>query len=541
MGGRESRAESHGHTRRDALRAATAGGVLLGSSGLLAACGGGSSPANTHTSTSVTPSGGTPKHGGSLRVGATGGSSLDTLDGQFASGRVDFIRCQSLYDSLVVYKDHLPGLNYRLAEEMIPSKDATSWTVRLRPDVTFHNGKSLSPEDVIFSLRRIGNPKKPGTGGHSLALVDLNGLKAIDDRTVHIPMKAPYATFTTLFSGPCNGAIVPVGFDPKHPVGTGPFKFQSFTPGRQSVFTANRDYWEKPYPYLDELTIIDFPDETSAYDAVQSGTIDAFGGAPVSLAPEAKGVSGLKLNVSGPGVTVILLMDCQKPPFNDVRVREAFKLIVNRPQMIEHVVQGYAIPGNDVSIGDVYYNSVGLPQRVQDLEQAKSLLKSAGQAGLSVKLLAANTYPGEIPAAEVFAQQALGAGVKVQVETTSVTDFYGPNWLTYQFSADNWSPIPYLLWATYAMLPTSQFNETHFNSPRYTSMYNEANSTVNDDAKLQQLIHSMMEIEHNEGGDIIPYWENVIDIVSTKVNGIPPGNTGYPLGNSDFKKIWLGD
>ena len=144
-----------------------------------------------------------------------------------------------------------------LAEEFEPASDAMSWTIRLRSGVVFHNGKDLTAEDVIYTIRRILNPKSPLNGATALAPIDTTRLRPLDKLTVRVETKVPFATFQEQIADAFYFGIVPVGYDPNHPVGTGPFMFKSFTPGVQSVFVRNPHYYKAGLPYLDELTIID--------------------------------------------------------------------------------------------------------------------------------------------------------------------------------------------------------------------------------------------------------------------------------------------
>ena len=163
----------------------------------------------------------------------TGGGSSDTIDPHTATTQPDWARVNSLYDPLVYMK---PNAQFELwlAEEITSNSDATEWTIRVRPGVTFHNGKSLDADDVIFTLRRILNPKAPLEGAALLTAIDTAALTKVDSRTVRVPCKTPFSTLNQVL-GLWLYDVVPVDYDPKHPVGTGPFVFKSFTPGQQSI------------------------------------------------------------------------------------------------------------------------------------------------------------------------------------------------------------------------------------------------------------------------------------------------------------------
>lgn len=525
-------ASGPGSPRRDVLRGALAGGVILASGGLAAACGG-SSP-----SASGTPSAGgsRPRRGGNLRVGILGGSTSDTLDAHKEVTQPDAIRIMALYNSLVRLDAKAQVVN-DLAEEMTPNKDATVWTIRLKPGVTFHNGKDLTADDVIYTLRRIANPKAPLDGATGLAPVDLAALRALDPLTVRVPMTTPYASFPEQISAAYNFGIVPVGYNPARPVGTGPFMYRSFTPGQQSVFVRNPHYFKPGLPHLDRLTIIDYSADTAAYNALQSGQLDIYSQATLTLANQVQGNSTLKALVSLPGQWTPFTMRVDTPPFNDARVRQAFRLLVSRPQLIDQSLDGFGSVGNDVfSQWDPCY--ARNLHREQDISQAKFLLKKAGHGNLAVQLVTADFAAGVVQAAQVFAQQAKAAGVTVSVKQVPVGTFYGPNYLRWPFAQDFWAYSPYLSQVAQGSLSKSPFNETHWNDPAYVALYNKANATV-DPARRCKIIHQMQLTDFERGGYIIASYNKQVDLMSTRVNGFVPAGTGVPLGNATWQDAWL--
>ncbi|MST34566.1 peptide ABC transporter substrate-binding protein, partial [Acidimicrobiaceae bacterium USS-CC1] len=476
-----------------------------------------------------------PKRGGRLTAGLTGGSSSDTLDAQQGVNNVDFSRLLQLYNPLVAYDSQVrPTL--ALAEEFTPNSTATQWTVRVKKGITFHDGKPLTADDVLFSITRIVKGKLPGSS--MLPALDLAAMKKLDTYTVLLPFHTPYASVMEAMAGYSYYLnIVPVGYDPKHPVGTGPFKYQSFTPGVQSVFVRNPDYWEHGLPYLDEVVVVDYADANSQLNALQSGQADVINLLSADVIGTVES-SGAKTVVSPGGGFTPFTMRVDQAPFNDVRVRQAFRLIANRPQMNSVVFEGHGVLGNDIfSIYDPEYDR-GIAQREQDIAQAKSLLRSAGQDGLTVELVTSDIAQGTLGVAQVFAQQAAAANVKVNLRQVNVTEFYGSNYLKWTFAQDYWYFSDYLPQVGQATLPTSPFNETHFDNARYNALYQEAVATL-DKAKQAEITHEMQHIDWTEGGYIIPYFPPVIDGHAAKVQGVLPGKTGLSLNAYGFKSMWL--
>jgi peptide/nickel transport system substrate-binding protein len=466
----------------------------------------------------------------------TGGSSADSYDPNLLNSLPSVVGGLNIYEPLVKEDPQVRPVNV-LAEEFTPNKDATVWTIRLRKGVTFHSGKDLTADDLIYSINRILNPKSPGEAATVLTGLKASGMKKLDNLTVSVPFDRPYATFPGALTTNLTIYVLPTGFDPKTPVGTGPFKFESFTPGQQSVLVRNANYWHQPLPYADKVVVTDYSDETSQVNAVLSGAEDAVS----ALSQESIGTltgSGKKVLINPGGGFNPITMRVDVAPFNDVRVRQALRLAVNREEMLRLVFGGHGTIGNDIfSIWDPDYDRT-IAQRRYDPEQAKSLLKAAGHQNLSVTLTTADIAQGVNNMAVAYAQQAAAAGINIHVNQLTTTAFYGPNYLKWPFAVDQWSYSPYLSQVAVETLPAASYNETHFNNARYNSLYSQALATL--DASLRtEIVHEMQMIDYNEGGLIIPFFPPVIDGYGANVEGAVLSKTGFPFDDCDIKPYWL--
>src|SRR5262245_17818004 len=507
--------------RRDFLRGLATTGALVGTGGVLAACG--SSPSGPAKSTSP-GAGGKPKSGGDLKVGLTGGSGADTLDPHKGLTYLDTARAQCLYQPLLQLNT-AAQTEFVLAEDISPHGSTAEWVISLRRDVTFHDGKPLTADDVIFTLRRILSEKL--TGSTPLGPVDAKGLKALDPHTVLVPMTSPYGSFVDQLAYWYYLYIVPTGFNPKQPNGTGPFKYQSFTPGQRSVFVKNPNYWKSGLPYVDSVTIIDFSDSTSLQNALTTGVIHGAGALEGPQIAALKSAGGIQTVTSHTGAMTPFTMRVDQAPFNDVNVRQAMRLLVGRPQLIASALDGYATPGSDVSspFDPNYDTSL---HREQDIPQAKSLLKKAGHENLTVQLVTSPVATGTVAMSTVLQQQARAAGVTINLKQVEPTTFFGPNYLHWTFSQDFWNYSPYLAQVAQSLLPTSPFNETHWSLPHYIDLYKQANATT-DAATRKQIEHEMQMIDFTQGGYIIPAFIAALDAYSTKITGYSAARVGQPL------------
>jgi peptide/nickel transport system substrate-binding protein len=223
------------------------------------------------------------------------------------------------------------------------------------------------------------------------------------------------------------------------------------------------------------------------------------------------------------------------PPFDNPDVREAFRLIVDREQIIKIALDGYGAVGNDVCAR--WDGSTEMFHRSRDIGRARALLKKAGQEKLTVELTTADIANGVVQAAQVFARQALDAGVTVKVRQVMPDVFFGQQFLTWPFAQDFWTLKAYLGQVELCLLPDSQFNETHWRDPAYVVLYNEALATV-DPAKRAELVRQMQTIDFERGGYIIPSHNQIVDLVAPHVRGLSPG-TFFAMGDYDFGKLWL--
>lgn len=521
-------------TRRAALRGALGGLAAVTVGSVLDACGGA-----THTV--AAPAASAPRSGGSLVLACAGGGSTDTLDAHDASNNVDFARAPQLYETLLEFDPNtLPVVGSGLAEEFLSNKRATVWTIRLRRGVEFHNGKELTAEDLIFTFRRIikGNLQ----GATLLAPVDLARVHAVDRYTVVVPMRMPYSNFPITQTFPGAMSIVPVGYDPKAPVGTGAFKYQSFTPGVKSTFVRHPHYWRSGQPHLDSVVISDYSDETAQINALQAGQVTCVDNLSIEGVRALTGVSGVKVETWKGIGWIPFTMRVDVAPFSDVRVRQAIRLVVDRPAMLQQVFGGYGRVGNDVfGISDPLYPR-SLPQRHQDLEQAKALLKAAGSAGATMTLTTSDIRTGALEMAQVLKQQASGAGLTINLSQKPTTAFY-KGYLGWTFSQDWYDGSNYLLQSPYSMLPTSPYNETHWQrspyAPRYYRLYDEAMATTSKERQAA-IIAEMAEIDYNYGGYVIPIFSPVLAAQSDKLAGVAEqSGTAAPWVNYLFRTLWL--
>lgn len=474
-----------------------------------------------------------PRYGGRLRFGIIDGDQSGSLDVHKPTSAGSIIRGFALYSKLWEWDENMfPRL--ALAEQAEVNRDATAWTIRLQAGLEFHNGKTIDADDLIFSIRRLSDPDLASPYGNYVNIVDRERLEKLDERTVRIWFKAGRSFLSLPDTWVNFGGIVPVDYHPvNNPVGAGPYRLKQFLPGQRSLFTRFENYFKPGMPYVDELEIIDFKDQISRYAALIAGQIDIAN----AIAPEQK-----PLFDSNPNVRLLrsesttwraFNMNMSKPPFDDQRVREAFRLLVNRQELVDRVLMGEGRVANDLyAPQDPTFNHT-IPQRQQNLEQAKSLLRAAGHERLSLELTA--DAAGANPSL-VFAEQARLAGVTIKVKKIDNATFNGPRKNDWVMSTGGSLGQPFLAQATSQDGPTSGTNRTNFHDERFTELYFAAQAQPNVDLRTP-LIHEAQQIQHERGGLLIWGFSNFLDGYTDGVGGLMAERSHFSTWR--FDRIWL--
>ena len=517
-------------TRRELVRAGATGAVLLGSGGLLGSLG--SDAARAALTRDLTAG---AKRGGTLRVGIAGGSPTDDFDMAHINGPSATVRAQAFYETVTFLDGQFRLHNDFLADEFKPNATADVWTVRLKQGVEFHNGKTATADDLLFSIRRLLNPKSGATAAGQLTAIDLKRTRKLDNRTVRFVLKSPQSFFDYLLSDIVY--LVPVGYDPKRPVSTGPWRFKSFQPARQTVLTRFENYHGTP-AYADQLVMTELPDDTARVNALISGQVDVINQVPYPNVTQLKGQSGIQVAISPTGGWNPITMRVDVAPFNDVRVRQAIRLAMNRKQAIATALYGQGAPAAD-TYGRFDPSFSAAFKRDQDIDRAKSLLRQAGRTNLKLELVTSPIAAGIVEASQVLAQNAKAAGIDITVRKVDPGTYFS-RYGKWPFAIDFWVGLPYLVVASIADGPgASVVNTTHFNDPAFNRLYGQASRTL-DKNKRAEIVHAMQKIQYDRGGYIIWSFQNSVDAYSRKVGGIQPiDKTAWGLDRCQLHKLYF--
>lgn len=477
-----------------------------------------------------------PQHGGTIRMGVIGGQQSGNLDPHLSPVGSSIIRGFAVYSKLWEWDENmLPRL--ALAEFAEPNANASEWTIRLKKGLEFHHGKSIRSEDVIFSILRLSDPKLASPFRSLVQWIDRSEVKKLDDYTVRIRFNSNIPGFVALPETWVNfGGIVPTDFDPvTNPIGAGPFKVKEFIPGQRSVFTRFENYFKANEPYADHLEIIDFKDQISRLNALLAGQIDyanSISPEYVKILESAKHIQTIR---SQSYINNGFDFNTQVAPFNQVKVRQAFRLIANREELVKRALNGEGRIANDLYAPQDPTFLSAVPQRQQNISEAKKLLAEAGYAdGLQIELV--TTAGAASQSALIFAEQAKAANVKIIVKQVDLATFNGQQRSTWQISTNTTNVgTPYLSTAVVNDGPISTTGKVNFNDAEYSQLFFKGLAEP-DLQKRKRYLQQAQKIQYQRGGMLIWGFSTVIDAASKQMGGLQPEHTQFSTWR--FEKLW---
>ncbi|MFE1442249.1 ABC transporter substrate-binding protein [Streptomyces sp. NPDC058739] len=478
---------------------------------------------------------GTPRRGGTLRAAFAGGGAGETLDPHAVNLFVDAARAKALYDKLADFGTDLAPVP-RLAERWEPNRTLDTWKVTLR-EAVFHDGRPVTAEDVLHSYRRIADPDAAFRAKASLEPVDLAASRALDATTVEFRLKRPYAEFPNVLAA-FGAYIIPKGTTSfERPVGSGPFTFVSFTPGRSLVVERNEAYWEGA-PHLDQVEFVVATEESARTGALLGGQVQYAHELDPATARTYEG--GGRMNVIRlPGSAMQgFVMKTDRPPFDDKRVRQAFFLIADRQELVDGALSGAGEIGNDLFGKGYRHYASGLPQRTRDLDRARALLKAAGAENLEVTLDTAPAATGFVEAAGIFKEQAAEAGVTVEIRVGDKDTYWSDILNDGTFASYRSGAMPIEAHISQRLLTGSTTNATQWRHRDFDDLYRQAQSTPDEQGRAA-LYERMQRRLHDEGGFLIWGFADWIVATAPTVRGVSAEAPANTLDWARFDRVWL--
>lgn len=469
---------------------------------------------------------GTPVTGGSVVFGMT--QDLASLDPhtETDAGTRDVVF--NLYEGLV--KPASDGsLMPAVASIYQISDDAKVYTFTLRDGITFHDGTPVTAEDVKYSIDR-----RAEIQGESSAFSMLSDVVIKDDKTVEVVLKEAYSEFLPELTL----AIIPESNpDPvKNPIGTGPFKFVSYTPGQSLILEKYDGYWQEGVPSLDTVEFKMTPDMDTAFMELQAGTIDIL-----------KYLTSAQAQTLGDGFHVLegsmnlvqgMYLNSSYEPLSEPKVRQALCYAVNRQEINDFLFNGksHIIGTHMIPNMSRYYAAETETVYTYDPEKAKALLSEAGYAdGFNLEITVPSSYSQHVDTAQIIVDELSRIGVRAtirQVEwSTWLADVYqGGNFEATVIGFDGTlAPNDWLR----KYETGSSKNFMHYSNAEYDRVYNEAYNTVDEEKKAKLYKEAQMILAEDAAAVYIQDPANLV-AVSRKFGGY----TFYPTAAEDMAAVY---
>lgn len=388
---------------------------------LLAGCGGGGSSGNR------------------LRAAFAAGGAREKLDPHVLPLFIDQARAKACFDTLAGWSQDMTA-EPRLAQSWEVDDAGTRWRIRLRP-AQFHDGRPVTAADVLYSFRRIADPATTALAGPLFGGVDFTASRAVSDGELEIVLGSPNFVFPLSWGAP-GAEIVPAGTtDFTRPVGSGPFRFGSFTPGGPALYTANETYWGGRPPVA-ELEILPIGEEQARLGALLSGQIHYADDLRATSAQQLEADSRSRLLSAESAMNQFLALRVDRPPFADPRLREAVRLGIDREALVRVVLLGRGQVGNDVYGRGLQYQNTAIPQVTRDVERAKALVADAGATGARIELQTSSADPNFEAAANLIGSQLAEIGLQVAPRTLAPETYFAEIRKNGVFSHFSAGPFP---------------------------------------------------------------------------------------------------
>jgi peptide/nickel transport system substrate-binding protein len=480
----------------------------------------------------------TPRRGGRLRVASAAAAISDTLDPAKQSNETDYLRGCMLHNGLTVLDASLTP-QPELAE-WFDSADARSWVFRLRQGVSFHNGKPLTPADVVFSLLR---HKDPATASKAKVLADqIDTVRVSGPQEVTVVLKQPNADLPVIL-GTFHFHIVPAGTtDFNAGIGTGPFRLKEFKRGLRSVVVRNEHYWKPGRPYLDEIELSGLGDESARVNALLSGDLDLVAGVNPRSVARIKATPGYAVFATQSGQYTDLDIRKDLGPGASPDFVLAMKYLFDRTRMRDAIALGYAVVGNDQPIDPSHrFYFADLPQRAYDPERARYHFDKSGIGRSVVPVVASPVATYSVEMALMLQQAAAPIGLNLDVKRMPADGYWSNHWMKSPVGFGNVNARPSAdMLLTQFFQSDAPWNASHWNNPHFDQLLLLARSET-DEAKRRQLYADMQTLIHDEAGVGIPLFLSSLDGHSTRLKGLTPIPLGGMMGYAFAEHVWLED
>ncbi len=470
-----------------------------------------------------------PVKGGRLMLGITG-SVTDRLDPATWTGHAMPTFGKSWGETLVephpVDKSPVPVL----AVSWETDETAKIWTFSLRQGVTFHNGQPMTSDDVVKTLRRHSDEKSQSAALGALG--DIASVDADGPGKVVVTLKSGNLDLPLLLSD-YHLIIQPGGgIDaPDAGIGTGPYRVVSVEAGIKYDCEKVDGHWREDVGHVDRIEMLIINDDTARLSALRSGRVHMINQVDPKTAKLLERVGKVSVENTQGGGHYTFSMRTDIAPFDNPDLRLAMKYAIDRGALVDRILQGYGTVGNDYPVNATYPMAPeGIAQRQYDPDLARSHFEKSGHKGPVTLHVSDSAFAGAVDAAVLYKASAARAGIDLEVKRVPSDGYWSDVWAKVPFFASYWTsrPLQDHIYST-AYMSGLPWNETHWARPAFDRLVLAARVEL-DAQKRLRLFEEMALMVRDDGGEIIPMFNDFIDAVSTGVGGFTKDTSG-PLSN----------
>ncbi len=449
--------------------------------------------------------------GGTLRVGLAIGSSSDTFDPATFLDVGIAVMAATVFDYLIEVNPNgevVPSL----AESWSASEDGLTWTFVLRKDVTFQDGKVFDAHDVVATLNHHLGPDSRSAAKPLLSTIIERSVAENGDLV--LKLGAPNQDLPYIFSlyqlpihsDDGNGRI-----DWAKVNGTGPYKIERYEAGVTFIATRTgaKHFAEA---HFDTVEIRPILDTTARTNALMAGELDLVQSPDVRTLDMIAANPDIEIDRVTTGAHYTAPMNCKMAPFDNPDVRRAFKYAIDREELVDKILAGYGIVGNDNPISPQMKFHVELEPHTYDPDKAKFYLKKAGYDTLKVDLSTSDiSFPGANDAAQIIAERARACGIEVTVVREAADGYWSDVWLKKPWMLTNWSSRPTAdLVLTVPYKGGADWNETAWENPRFDELLELARGEADQEKRAQMYAEAQAILQDDSGQIVLMFPQNIL-------------------------------
>lgn len=479
-----------------------------------------------------------PKSGGTLVY--AGGVDAQTLDPQFITDIPTFRVAGAIYEALVS-QDENGKVGPGLATSWTISDDKRTWTFKLRPNVSFHDGTPFDAEAVKFTFDRLVDPATGSPRKSALAAVE--SVKVVDKLTVAITTKQPFAPLLSQLSAYNTYILSPTqvkkeGANFKNaPAGTGPFRFKSWQPGEKLTLVRNEQYWGEK-PRLDAVVFTVVPEASARTLMLLSGQADVISGVPTVMIERLKSNKQVNVIRKTGYRTIYLGMNLAAKPFDDVRVRHAVAHAVNKPALVKGVMSGIGTLGGSYESSVIDGSDTSLQPYAYDVAKAKKLLAEAGYPnGFSVDFFVpTGLYTNDRQLGEAIQAQLGAIGIKANIQSPETSTFLSTlsQAKAPMFIGGKGSPTGDMDFTqTLSNGSTGRMNHFNFKNAEVDNLILQQRGLV-DPKERAKVLNQLQQLVYREAPHVTLYYEDQLWATRSSVHDVQV----YVNEFVNFRKAW---